>query len=110
MRIAASPRAVTGELRFVRDDRAFEEDEIALIEELVSKAELSAAEIIAHETIRQQASDGTPFPEPLGWVASSRRRSRASAPRIALAATSSAPTSTSMARTPTPSSTGPPRH
>ena len=55
MRIAASPRAVTGELRFVRDDRAFEEDEIALIEELVSKAELSAAEIIAHETIRQQA-------------------------------------------------------
>ena len=55
MRIAASPRAVTGELGFVRDDRAFEEDEIALIEELVSKAELSAAEIIAHETIRQQA-------------------------------------------------------
>ena len=55
MRIAASPRAVTGELRFVRDDRAFEADEIALIEELVSKAEMSAAEIIAHETIRQQA-------------------------------------------------------
>jgi diguanylate cyclase (GGDEF)-like protein len=55
MRIAASPRAVTGELRFVRDDRAFEDDEVALIEELVSKAELSAAEIIAHETIRQQA-------------------------------------------------------
>ena len=55
MRITASPRAVTGALRFVRDDRAFEEDEIALIEELVSKAELSAAEIIAHEAIRQQA-------------------------------------------------------
>jgi diguanylate cyclase (GGDEF)-like protein len=39
----------------VREDRAFEEDEIALIAELISKAELSAAEIIAHETIRQQA-------------------------------------------------------
>ncbi|MFZ1997530.1 MAG: diguanylate cyclase [Solirubrobacteraceae bacterium] len=55
MRIAASPRVVTGLLRFVRDGRAFEEDEIALIAELISKAELSAAEIIAHETIRQQA-------------------------------------------------------
>ncbi|HEY2317480.1 MAG TPA: diguanylate cyclase [Solirubrobacteraceae bacterium] len=55
MRIAASPRPVTGVLHFVREDRAFEEDEIALIAELISKAELSAAEIIAHETIRQQA-------------------------------------------------------
>ena len=55
MRIAAAPRPVSGELRFVREDRAFEEDEIALIAELISKAELSAAEIIAHETIRQQA-------------------------------------------------------
>jgi diguanylate cyclase (GGDEF)-like protein len=55
MRIPASPRVVTGTLQFVRDGRAFESDEIALIAELTSKAELSAAEIIAHETIRQQA-------------------------------------------------------
>jgi diguanylate cyclase (GGDEF)-like protein len=55
MRIAASPRVVTGTLWFVRDGRAFEEDEIALIAELISKAELSAAEIIAHEAIRRQA-------------------------------------------------------
>jgi diguanylate cyclase (GGDEF)-like protein len=55
MRVAASPRVVTGTLRFVRDGRAFEEDEIALIAELISKAELSAAEIIAHEAVRQQA-------------------------------------------------------
>jgi diguanylate cyclase (GGDEF)-like protein len=54
MHIAASPRPVTGVLRFVRQDRAFEADEIALIAELISKAELSAAEIIAHEAIRQQ--------------------------------------------------------
>jgi diguanylate cyclase (GGDEF)-like protein len=55
MRVAASPRVVAGTLRFVRAGRAFEEDEIALIAELISKAELSAAEIIAHEAIRQQA-------------------------------------------------------
>ena len=55
MRIAASPREVAGVLRFVRDGRAFEEDEITLISELVSKAELSAAEIIAHQAIAKQA-------------------------------------------------------
>ncbi|MGZ4165323.1 MAG: bifunctional diguanylate cyclase/phosphohydrolase [Solirubrobacteraceae bacterium] len=55
MRIAAAPRPVTGGLRFAREDRAFEEDEIALIAELISKAELAAAEIIGHEAIRQQA-------------------------------------------------------
>ena len=55
MRIPASPRVVAGTLRFVRDGRAFEGDEIALIAELISKAELAAAEIIAHEAIRQQA-------------------------------------------------------
>jgi diguanylate cyclase (GGDEF)-like protein len=55
MRVAASPRVVAGTLRFVRDGRAFGEDEVALIAELISKAELSAAEIIAHETIRRQA-------------------------------------------------------
>ena len=55
MRIAASPWDVTGSLRFVRHGRAFDADEIALIAELIAKAELSAAEIIAHQAIRQQA-------------------------------------------------------
>jgi diguanylate cyclase (GGDEF)-like protein len=55
MRIAASPRVVTGTLRFARRERAFEQDEVALIAELIAKAELSAAEIIAHEAIRRQA-------------------------------------------------------
>ncbi len=55
MTIAAAPHEVTGTLRFVRDGRAFEEDEIALIAELIAKAALSAAEILAHEAIRQQA-------------------------------------------------------
>jgi diguanylate cyclase (GGDEF)-like protein len=55
MYIAAAPREVTGSLRFIRDDRAFEEDEIAVISELAAKAELSAAEIIAHHAIARQA-------------------------------------------------------
>ncbi|MGZ4169498.1 MAG: HD domain-containing phosphohydrolase, partial [Solirubrobacteraceae bacterium] len=55
MSIPASPCDVSGTLRFVRHGRAFEEDEIALVAELISKAELSAAEIIAHEVIRRQA-------------------------------------------------------
>lgn len=55
MRIAASPWEVEGSLCFVRDGRAFEDDEIALIAELISKATLSAAEILAHHAIRRQA-------------------------------------------------------
>ncbi len=55
MRIAAAPRQVAGSLRFIRDDRAFEEDEIAVIAELIAKAELSASEIIAHHAIAKQA-------------------------------------------------------
>jgi diguanylate cyclase (GGDEF)-like protein len=55
IRIAASPREITGLLWFARSGRAFEEDEIALIAELVGKVELSAAEIIAHHAIREQA-------------------------------------------------------
>jgi diguanylate cyclase (GGDEF)-like protein len=70
IRVAASPRLVTGALRFVRDGRAFEEDEIALIAELISKAELSAAEIIAHEAIRQQA-----VTDPLTGLGNRRRLS-----------------------------------
>ena len=55
MTIAASPRQITGSLWLVRAGRAFEEDEIALISELVGKAELAAAEIVAHHAIREQA-------------------------------------------------------
>jgi diguanylate cyclase (GGDEF)-like protein len=55
MRISASPRELAGSLWLVRAGRAFEEDEIALIRELIGKAELAAAEIIAHHAIREQA-------------------------------------------------------
>ena len=55
IRISASPREITGVLWFARADRTFEDDEIALIAELIGKVELSAAEIITHHTIREQA-------------------------------------------------------
>jgi diguanylate cyclase (GGDEF)-like protein len=55
MRIAASPNEITGSLWLVRADRAFEEDEIALMAELVAKAELAATEIVAHYVIREEA-------------------------------------------------------
>jgi diguanylate cyclase (GGDEF)-like protein len=55
MRITASPQGITGSLSLARSGRAFEEDEIALISELIGKAELSAAEIIANQAIREQA-------------------------------------------------------
>ena len=42
-------------LQFVRDGRAFAEDDIKVIAELIAKAELSAADILAHHTIREQA-------------------------------------------------------
>ena len=55
MQIAAAPDVITGSLCFVRAGRAFEEVEVALIAELISKAELSAADIIAHHAICEQA-------------------------------------------------------
>ncbi|MGZ4227515.1 MAG: bifunctional diguanylate cyclase/phosphohydrolase [Solirubrobacteraceae bacterium] len=55
IRISASPREITGVLWFARADRTFGDDEIALIAELIGKVELSAAEIITHHTIREQA-------------------------------------------------------
>jgi diguanylate cyclase (GGDEF)-like protein len=55
VRIAASPRDIVGSLWLVRAGRPFEEDEIVLIGELIAKAELAAAEIIAHQMIREQA-------------------------------------------------------
>jgi diguanylate cyclase (GGDEF)-like protein len=55
MVVAASPREITGRVSLVRAGRAFEEVEIALLSELVAKAQLSAAEIIAHHAIREEA-------------------------------------------------------
>jgi diguanylate cyclase (GGDEF)-like protein len=55
MSIDAAPSRVDGALCFTRDGRAFEDDEIAVIAELISKAELAAAEILAHHTIVEQA-------------------------------------------------------
>ncbi|MGP0050858.1 MAG: HD domain-containing phosphohydrolase, partial [Solirubrobacteraceae bacterium] len=52
MRIGAASSAV---VQFVREGRAFEDDEIAMTAELIAKAELSAAEILAVDSIREQA-------------------------------------------------------
>jgi diguanylate cyclase (GGDEF)-like protein len=68
MRIAASPSEIAGSLWLVRTGRAFEEDEIALMSELVGKAELAAAEIIAHQAIREQA-----MTDPLTGLGNRRR-------------------------------------
>jgi diguanylate cyclase (GGDEF)-like protein len=55
MVVAASPREITGRVSLVRAGRAFEDVEIALVSELIAKAQLSAAEIIAHHAIREEA-------------------------------------------------------
>ena len=68
MLIAASRNELVGSLWLVRAGRAFEEDEIALITELVGKAELAAAEIIAHHAIREQA-----ITDPLTGLGNRRR-------------------------------------
>ncbi|MBV9802051.1 MAG: diguanylate cyclase [Solirubrobacterales bacterium] len=68
MRIAASPGEMPGSLWLVRADRAFEEDEIALMSELVAKAELAAAEIIDNQLIRQEA-----MTDPLTGLGNRRR-------------------------------------
>jgi diguanylate cyclase (GGDEF)-like protein len=68
MRIAASPAEIAGSLWLVRAGRAFEEDEIALMSELVGKAELAAAEIVAHHAIREQA-----MTDPLTGLGNRRR-------------------------------------
>ncbi|MGO9901709.1 MAG: HD domain-containing phosphohydrolase [Solirubrobacteraceae bacterium] len=52
MRIGAAKSAV---VQFVREGRAFEDDEIAMTAELIAKAELAAAEILAVHSIREQA-------------------------------------------------------
>ena len=68
MRISASPREITGSLRLARAGRAFEEDEILVIGELVGKAELAAAEIVAHHAIHEQA-----MTDPLTGLGNRRR-------------------------------------
>jgi len=55
MSITTSPHEVTGSLWLARPGRAFEEDEITLIAELIAKAELAAGEILTHHVIREQA-------------------------------------------------------
>ncbi|HEY1508575.1 MAG TPA: HD domain-containing phosphohydrolase [Solirubrobacteraceae bacterium] len=66
--ITSSPQEISGVLRFIRAGRAFEEDEIALIAELIGKVELSAAEIINHHAIREQA-----LTDPLTGLGNRRR-------------------------------------
>ncbi len=68
LRISASLREITGSLRLARAGRAFEEDEIILVCELVGKAELAAAEIVAHHAIREQA-----MTDPLTGLGNRRR-------------------------------------
>ena len=68
MRIAAAPKELAGSLWLVRAGRAFEEDEIALITELVGKAKLAAAEIIANHAIREEA-----MTDPLTGLGNRRR-------------------------------------
>lgn len=68
IRISARPTRITGSLSLVRSGRAFDADEIALICELIGKAELAAAEIIAHHAIREQA-----MTDPLTGLGNRRR-------------------------------------
>ncbi len=70
IRITTASREVSGSLWLARPGRPFEEDEIALIRELISKAELSAGEIIVHHAIREQA-----MTDPLTGLGNRRRLS-----------------------------------
>jgi diguanylate cyclase (GGDEF)-like protein len=53
--VAFEPAPVTGTLQLARDGRAFHADEIALLGELIAKAEHAAAEILANQAVREQA-------------------------------------------------------
>jgi diguanylate cyclase (GGDEF)-like protein len=68
VQISASPGDITGSLWLVRAGRSFEDDEIALIGELIAKAELAAAEIIDNQVIREQA-----MTDPLTGLGNRRR-------------------------------------
>jgi diguanylate cyclase (GGDEF)-like protein len=54
-RIALDPSPVTGTLALVRDGRGFDADELALLGELIAKAEHAAGEILANQALREQA-------------------------------------------------------
>ena len=53
--VAGGAHAPAGVLQLARAARPFEADEVALVRELVAKAEHAAAEILAHEALREQA-------------------------------------------------------
>jgi diguanylate cyclase (GGDEF)-like protein len=53
--IAAGTQRLSGELRLVRGQRPFEDDEAELLRELVRKAEIAGAEILEHRALRDQA-------------------------------------------------------
>ena len=53
--IAADSHSARGNLRLVRRERAFQDDEKELLGELVAKAQVAAAEILQNDTLRTQA-------------------------------------------------------
>jgi diguanylate cyclase (GGDEF)-like protein len=53
--IAVDPEPVTGTLQIVRDGRAFDASELDLLAELIGKAGHAASEILANQTLREQA-------------------------------------------------------
>jgi diguanylate cyclase (GGDEF)-like protein len=53
--IAVDPEPVTGTLHVTREGRAFDADELSLLEELTAKAGHAAAEILANQALREQA-------------------------------------------------------
>jgi diguanylate cyclase (GGDEF)-like protein len=55
VRIALAPSSVTGTLALVRGGRPFDDDELALVGELIAKAEHAAGEILANQALRDQA-------------------------------------------------------
>src|SRR4051794_7487815 len=55
VKIAVEPSPVTGTLALIRDGRGFDDDELALLGELVAKAEHAAGEILANQALREQA-------------------------------------------------------
>jgi len=66
--IGATPRTATGTLAIARDERAFQDDEIALLSELVAKAEQAGTEILANQALREQA-----MTDPLTGLGNRRR-------------------------------------
>jgi diguanylate cyclase (GGDEF)-like protein len=55
VRVDSGSAPVTGTLQLARDGRGFDADEVALLGELIAKAEHAAAEILANQALREQA-------------------------------------------------------